>query len=48
MHISGSESSGSLPESEIRGADQPGQDFIAEGETHIVWEDRWQRLSRSS
>jgi len=41
IHTSGSESSGGLPESEIRGADQPGQDLIAEGGTQIVWEDRW-------
>ncbi len=40
MHVSGGEGSCSLPDS-IRGADQPGQDFVAEGETRIVWEDRW-------
>ncbi len=41
MHISGSESSGSLPEPEAVGPDPRGQDFVAEGGTHIVWEDRW-------
>jgi len=40
MHIS-SESSGSRPESEIRGADRPSQELTAEGGTQIVWEDRW-------
>ncbi|HME04606.1 MAG TPA: hypothetical protein VKG38_16410 [Solirubrobacteraceae bacterium] len=41
MHVSRSESSGSLPRSEIRGADQSREDFIVEGGTRIVWEDRW-------
>jgi hypothetical protein len=41
MHISGSESSGSLPQPETRGAHQPGEGFVAEGGTQIVWEDRW-------
>jgi hypothetical protein len=41
MHISGSESSDSLPHSYNPGEDQPAQDLIAEGGTQIVWEDRW-------
>jgi hypothetical protein len=41
MQAGGSESSGSLPESEIRGADLPREDLIAEGGTDIVWQDRW-------
>ncbi|MGO9488898.1 MAG: hypothetical protein ACLQBB_07705 [Solirubrobacteraceae bacterium] len=41
MQTGGSESSGSIPESELRGTDQPLEDLIAEGGTGIVWEDRW-------
>jgi hypothetical protein len=41
MHVGDSEGSGSDPQSEIRGENQPALDLIAEGGTPIVWEDRW-------
>src|SRR5271167_1639692 len=41
MQTSGRESSGGSQQPEVGGADQPGQDLIAQGGTRIVWEDRW-------
>jgi hypothetical protein len=41
MHVGDSEGSGSRPQSEIRGENQPAMDLSAEGGTRIVWEDRW-------
>jgi hypothetical protein len=41
MHAGDSESSSSLPQSETRGEDQPGEDLLAKGGAKILWEDRW-------
>ena len=40
MNVGDPEGSGSRPQSEIRGENQPGLDVIAEGGTRIVSEDR--------
>jgi hypothetical protein len=41
MHITGRPNSGSLAESENPREDQRAVDLVAEGGTHVVWEDRW-------